>query len=163
MDANSNVAEAWHPTRVSLEQCHRPVVSASLRQTAIRRGGRRHGTQRWRLWSNAAGLVAAPEDWPWSSAAAHVSGKPDLLAQSAWLAEQTVGWICSWREFLLQPDPNHDDFARKLRRHESTGRPLGDKAFIQKLESLLGRPLLPEKRGPKPKLKDETPTLLDDN
>jgi len=95
--------------------------------------------------------------------AGHVSGKPDLLAQSAWLTEQIAGWICSWREFLLQPDPNQDDLVRKLRGHESTGRPLGDKAFIQKLESLLGRPLLPAKRGPKPKTKDETLTLLDGN
>ena len=69
----------------------------------------------------------------------------------------------SWREFLLQPDPNQDDLARKLRAHESTGRPLGDKAFIQKLESLLGRTLLPAKRGPKPKTIEETPTLLDGN
>jgi putative transposase len=110
-----------------------------------------------------AGLVAAPDDWPWSSAAAHVSGKPDTLAQSAWLTEQIAGWICSWREFLLQPDPNQGDLARELRGHESTGRPLGDKAFIQKLESLLGRPLLPAKRGPKPRPKDETLTLLDGN
>ena len=30
-----------------------------------------------------AGLAARPEDWPWSSAAAHVAGKPDALAESA--------------------------------------------------------------------------------
>jgi hypothetical protein len=47
--------------------------------------------------------------------------------------------------------------------NQATGRPLGDKAFVQKLESLLGRTLLPAKRGPKPKPKDESPTLLDGN
>ena len=40
-----------------------------------------------------AGLAARPEDWPWSSAAAHVAGKPDALAESAWLTERTAGWI----------------------------------------------------------------------
>ncbi len=52
---------------------------------------------------------------------------------------------------LLQPDPNQDQLARKLRRHEATGRPLGDATFIKALASRLGRNLTPAKRGRKPK------------
>jgi hypothetical protein len=40
-----------------------------------------------------------------------------------------------------------DSFQAAMRRHESTGRPMGDKTFVATLESLLGRPLLPKKRG----------------
>jgi len=35
------------------------------------------------------------------------------------------------------------------------GRPLGSRAFVEKLQALLGRTLLPPKRGPKPKDKHE--------
>ena len=38
-----------------------------------------------------------------------------------------------------------------IRRHERTGRPLGDDAFIEHLEAILGRPLRPRKPGPKPR------------
>jgi hypothetical protein len=33
------------------------------------------------------------------------------------------------------------------------GRPLGDDRFVARLEALAGRPLAPQKRGPKPKTK----------
>ena len=31
--------------------------------------------------------------------------------------------------------------------HENTGRPMGDKGFVKKLEAMLGRVLLPGKPG----------------
>jgi hypothetical protein len=34
-----------------------------------------------------------------------------------------------------------------MRRHENTGRPLGDKRFVKKLEALLGWGLLPGRPG----------------
>ena len=34
-----------------------------------------------------------------------------------------------------------------MRLHETTGRPLGGKSFVKKLESLLGRTLLPSRPG----------------
>ena len=96
-----------------------------------------------------AGLVARAEGWPWSSAGAHVAGKADALADSAWLAERTAGWVCSWREYLRQDDDSHT--AARLRRRESTGRPLGDESFLRKIGRLLGRDLLPKRPGPVPK------------
>ncbi len=43
-------------------------------------------------------------------------------------------------------------------RHENTGRPLGDAAFVKESESLLGRPLTPRKPGPKPRTKGKSRT-----
>ena len=37
------------------------------------------------------------------------------------------------------------------RQHERTGRPLGAPAFLDRIESLLGRPVRPAKPGRKPK------------
>ena len=44
------------------------------------------------------------------------------------------------------PDPEAFD---RLRHAESIGRPLGDDAFIARLEALTNRSLKPAKRGPK--------------
>jgi len=48
-----------------------------------------------------------------------------------------------------------EDFREAMHRHEATGRPLGARSFVEKLEAMLGRTLLPRKRGPKPKAKQE--------
>ena len=48
-----------------------------------------------------------------------------------------------------------EDFPEAMHRHEATGRPPGGRSFVQKLEALLGRTLLPRKPGPKPKAKQE--------
>ena len=42
-----------------------------------------------------------------------------------------------------------------IRRRESTGRPLGDEPFVQRLGERLSRDLLPKKRGPKGKRKGD--------
>ena len=93
-------------------------------------------------------LVERAEAWAWSGAAAHARGKPDELAESAWLAERTAGWVCSWREYLRQ----HDDaeLAAALRKPEKTGRPLGDESFLRTIGRRLGRDLVPKKPGPAP-------------
>jgi hypothetical protein len=57
----------------------------------------------------------------------------------------TAGWVCTWREFLQTTED--EKFQAAMRRHEATGRPMGDKTFLATLESLLGRPLLPKQRG----------------
>jgi len=88
-----------------------------------------------------AGLVEAPGDYPWSSAAAHLSGKDDvLLSTTPLLAE-----VRDWNEFLsATPEEN---LAKTMRMHERTGRPLGDDKFIGKLEVLLNRFLHKKKPG----------------
>ena len=92
-----------------------------------------------------AGLVASPEDWPWSSATAHVAGQGDAVAAGEWLAERTTGRVCTWREYLL--DRDEVDLAVAMRLHGSTGRPMAEESFIKKLERRLRRKLLPGKPG----------------
>ena len=92
-----------------------------------------------------ARLVKSAAAWPWSSAAAHVSGKPDGVAETTWLTERTAGWVCTWAKHLRTRDEK--DFGSVMRLHEATGRPLGDKSFLKCLESLLGRALLPGHPG----------------
>ena len=51
---------------------------------------------------------------------------------------------------MLSPDkdqPDEDRVIQTMRRHENTGQPLGDKPFVQRLEKLLDRRLLPGKAG----------------
>ena len=60
-----------------------------------------------------------------------------------------------WRAFLsLLVD---DDEVDVLRRHQRTGRPLGDDAFVERLEASLGRSLRPRKPGPKPRKGSKEP------
>jgi putative transposase len=95
-----------------------------------------------------AGLVERAEDWPWSSAAAHAAGRGDAVAEGAWLAERTAGWICTWGEYLREPDDA--EVADRLRQLENTGRPMGERPFVERLATTLGRDLLPKKPGRKP-------------
>jgi putative transposase len=87
-----------------------------------------------------ARLVAHPQDWRWSSAAAHLAGAPDPL-----LAPGPEAYVSDWQSCLDESE------AESFRRHERTGRPLGAENFIRALELMHGRTLLPQKRGPKPK------------
>lgn len=91
----------------------------------------------------AAGLVARAEDWPWSSARAHLAGRDDALVRVAPLLAR----VPDWSRFLRQPT---EEELETFRRHSSTGRPLGDDVFVSALERRLGRVLRPQKRGPKP-------------
>jgi len=47
------------------------------------------------------------------------------------------------------------DFPEAMHRHEVTGRPPGGRSFVQKLEALPRRTLLPRKPGAKPKAKQQ--------
>jgi len=90
-----------------------------------------------------AGLVSNPWDWPWSSARAHLAAEDDQLVKVAPL----LAMIGDWRAFLRSAMP--EDELRDIRRHARTGRPLGDEAFLSRLEDIVGRVLKPQKRGPK--------------
>lgn len=90
-----------------------------------------------------AGLVTLPQDWPYSSARAHLAGKDDGVVRVAPLA----ALVHDWSSFLTLAS-NESELAR-LRRHERTGRPLGSPDFVERLEKRLGRVLAPQKPGPK--------------
>ena len=88
-----------------------------------------------------AKLVRAPWQWRWSSAAAHVKGKDDVLVRAEALLERAGA---DWKDFLL--GGLRLDDAELMRRHERTGRPLGSERFVRRLERGLGRVL--RKRPP---------------
>jgi len=96
-----------------------------------------------------ARLVRRAAQWPWSSAAAHVAGRGDAVCEGAWLAERIAGWVCTLRQYLAQAD--EQSFASAMRTRENTGRPFGEKAFLQQIGALLAPDLLPKKPGRKRK------------
>ncbi len=91
-----------------------------------------------------ARLCIKPEEYTWSSAAAHLSGKNDAIVRVAPLLE-LVG---DWNEFLSADDDDNKKI-QEIRRHESTGRPLGGEGFIKRLEGQLYRMLRRQKPGRK--------------
>jgi putative transposase len=92
-----------------------------------------------------ARLAAKPEDWPWSSARAHLTGAADGLTETAALGIPAPAWA----GFLDQGID--DDALKAIRAGERTGRPLGDADFVRRLETLTGRQLARRKPGPKPR------------
>jgi len=101
-----------------------------------------------------AGLASKADAWPWSSAAAHAAGRDDALVKVGPVRRRVLEHWPDWRRYLL--GSSAEDLPTAMHRHEATGRPLGGRRFLEKLESLLGRPLLLRKRGPKPKGRQET-------
>jgi len=93
-----------------------------------------------------AGMVKRAEDYLWSSAAAHCGLRDDLLLSGEC---PLVAELVDWGEWLRSPED--EAIQNAIRRHTRTGRPLGPKEFLLRLEQQTGRKLLPQKRGPKVK------------
>ena len=91
-----------------------------------------------------AKLVARPQDWRWSSVAAHISRKDDGLVTVAPILNRYGDFAA----FLGDGSYDEVEFKR-LRQSETTGRPLGSDAWMEKLESMTGKTLKAQKRGPK--------------
>ena len=96
-----------------------------------------------------AGLVSKAWQYRWSSAAAHVEGRDDILLKAGPLLEM----IGDWREYLSIESSDKDVAA--FERHERTGRPLGNESFIAGLETTLELPLRLRKPGPKGSRKEK--------
>jgi len=95
-----------------------------------------------------ARLCARPQDWRWSSAAAHLARRDDALVTVRPLLEL----IPDWDAFIGGADD--DKLNELLRGHASTGRPLGTDAFVESLERRLARSLKRKKPGPKTRERD---------
>ena len=96
-----------------------------------------------------AKLVRRSADWKWSSAAAHLAGRDDDLVTVAPMLRLVPDWGA-----YLRSVGDEEEVAATMRRHESTGRPLGGEGFLTRLEKKLGKTLRPQKPGPKPKADD---------
>lgn len=91
-----------------------------------------------------AGIVEKPQEYVWSSARAHLKETEDALIDDKNLSAE----IGNWRRCLATPPTRQA--LDSIRVHTKTGRPMGDEAFVRKLETITGRALLPKKRGRKP-------------
>lgn len=90
-----------------------------------------------------AGLVASPEDYPWSSTTPHLMDQDDGLVK----ASPLLSLVEDWWKFISEGLSDED--TDKLRKHQRTGRPLGNDRFIKQLESTTQRMLQPRKPGRK--------------
>ncbi len=97
-----------------------------------------------------AGLVARAEEWPWSSARAHVHGSSDGLTDLAALAGVHPNWQAMLRSGLEAGDLSPEAEAA-IEACQRTGRPWGDAAFLTRLEQETGRSLARQKPGRKPR------------
>ena len=89
-----------------------------------------------------AKLCDKAQDWKWSSARAHVSGKDDGLLNVEPLLER----VNDWPAYLS----GASDFDGELRKCTCTGRPIGEDTFLLQVEALTGRRLRKRKPGPRP-------------
>ena len=90
-----------------------------------------------------AGLCDHPQDWPWSSAGAHLSNRDDALVSVAPMLQR----VSNWNSYLEIADSAAS--LDTIRQHSRTGRPVGNAGFIDQLEALTGRELQRKKPGPK--------------
>lgn len=90
-----------------------------------------------------AGLCSKPQDWPWSSARAHLVGEDDQLIA----VQPMLTRVNDWTAYLAQSDDL--GITESIRQCTRTGRPDGDDHFLARLESLSGRSIRRKKPGPK--------------
>jgi putative transposase len=95
-----------------------------------------------------ANLVARPEEYAWSSAAAHLgfTDPPELLDLPF---HAQAGGTQRWAALLAEPEELID--IRALQRGTFSGRPLGSDEFVTALEQTLHRPLRSH-QGERPRL-----------
>jgi len=90
-----------------------------------------------------AKIVEDAWEYPWSSAKAHALKEIDVLLDSSFLMPE----IKDWKYFLSEDDEPAN--VTLLQKHANTGRPLGNKEFIDSLEVLTGKTIHKQKPGPK--------------
>jgi len=88
-----------------------------------------------------AGIVDRAEDYPWSSARAHILGYGDKLLSPFYLINE----IKNWRAYLAGSEKEEEiDIFKK---NEISCRPLGSEEFIQKIEAKIGRKISLRPKG----------------
>jgi putative transposase len=90
-----------------------------------------------------AHITTDPLSYPWSSARCHALGQNDELVK----VKPLLDLIPDWEAFLKEGIEEKE--SQRIRRHERTGRPLGDESFINRIENAANRILRKQKPGPK--------------
>ena len=90
-----------------------------------------------------AGVAREAEDYPWSSARAHLFHENDILISG----RENILKIDDWSVYLKEEDDRND--VEQIELHEKTGRPLGGDDFLKKLEETTGRKIIHRTPGRK--------------
>ena len=93
-----------------------------------------------------AGLCSRPEDWQWSSARAHMRVTDDKLLTNPPILKM----ISNWTAYLNSP--LGEERITAIKKHSSSGQPLGDEKFVARLEGVTGRRFAPRKIGARSQL-----------
>ena len=89
-----------------------------------------------------SGIVAVAQDYPWSSARAHVTGTDDPLLSGHCFLSDTVA---DWAKYLGEDQGREDvDSVIKATR---IGRPCGNEEFVKQMEEVLNRRFTASPRG----------------
>ncbi len=89
-----------------------------------------------------AGLVKKAEDYPYSSARAHVQGSEGgVLGEELFSKEQHRDYVRLLRAGITQRE------IEEVRYHTRSGRPFGEEGFVKRMERRLRRPLARRPRG----------------
>lgn len=94
-----------------------------------------------------AKLCRHPEEWRWSSTAAHMAGEGDRFVDVG----PALDRVGDFAAFLGQDFDEAMSYAG-LRNAESVGRPVGSKEWLADMEQRTGKTLAPPRRGPIPKI-----------
>jgi len=90
------------------------------------------------------GMVRSAEEYPWSSARFHLG----LISNDVLVKDKNLlGLVENWEGYLREDDEKADGrFLKAI----CTGRPAGSQQFVRLVETLTGRDLSLQKRGPRP-------------
>jgi putative transposase len=89
-----------------------------------------------------AGLVARPEDYPWSSARHHVLGENDPIINDGCRLRTEIP---DWHSYLS--NTGNERVLNRTWQSLKTGRPAGEAEFVHGLEEVMGRRLMALPRG----------------
>lgn len=89
-----------------------------------------------------AGMVSRVADYPYSSAAHHLTGKENFVINEPFFEGRERD---SYRKFMEEND--NDDELSEIRTKTCLGHPIGNSDFIDKLSELLGRELVFRGKG----------------
>ncbi len=112
---------------------------------AMDNGHLAHGVRYVSLNPVRARLVKRARDWKWSSVRAHLAAKDDRLVTVKPVLKRFPDFAA------LLKSGEDEEISRNIRKAETIGRPMGSPKWLDNLETRLGRPVRPGKRGPKAK------------
>jgi putative transposase len=110
-----------------------------------------------------ATLVSKPSDYTWSSHRHNAVGVRNALVTPheifTSLAQDDAARRTAYVALFAQPMPVEE--IERIREATNKGWPLGSESFVKQVESALGRPARPPKRGRKPGNSEESADLAD--